>query len=429
MKPTRIPAAAIATAVIAGNVWAQGSLTPSPGVPAPTMKTLEQVEPRIDLATVTGDATYHHVITNSGSYYLSDNLAVTNVSGIYINAAGVTLDLNGFEISRTYTSGGSGILIGGSIDGATVRNGTIIGFNIGISASGSCLLENLVVSECEGEGIQAGNHSRIINCHALENTGSGIFTGDGSALTACNTYSNGAVGIYAGSNSYLNACGSSYNTGWYGIYADAGSSLRDCTSTHQLNNGFDVGSGSSLRDCTARDNQGDGIEAGGGSSLSGCTASDNTGNGINAGEGSSLSGCTASDNTGNGINTSDSLLSGCVASDNESDGIDGGFYSSIKDCTVGFNQGYGIDVKSYCSVVGNTCFANGLAGIRAFITNNRIDSNNLTANHTGIEAGVAGNLIVRNNASSNTSTNYLIFGVGTIQTSPIGAGAWDNFEF
>src|SRR6186713_431090 len=77
---------------------AQGPLAP-PGAPAPTMKTLQQVEPRIDLqnapaaAVTTTDADYHYIITQPGSYYLSANLVVSKTNGIKINTAGVTLDL------------------------------------------------------------------------------------------------------------------------------------------------------------------------------------------------------------------------------------------------------------------------------------------------------------------------------------------------
>src|SRR3954471_19358577 len=108
MRPDRV-LGAIATAalwfLLLPSGFSQGSLTP-PGPPAPTMKTLDQVEPRIDLqkapasAVTTTNADYHFIITQPGSYYLSANLAVTKTNGIQINAEGVTLDLNGFQISR-----------------------------------------------------------------------------------------------------------------------------------------------------------------------------------------------------------------------------------------------------------------------------------------------------------------------------------------
>lgn len=44
------------------SLCGQGALT-TPGTPAPTMKTLDQIEPRIDVATLPGDANSHVVIT------------------------------------------------------------------------------------------------------------------------------------------------------------------------------------------------------------------------------------------------------------------------------------------------------------------------------------------------------------------------------
>lgn len=43
---------------------------------------MQQIEPRIDLATVTGDVVSHHFITTPGSYYLSANLDVDKLAGI-----------------------------------------------------------------------------------------------------------------------------------------------------------------------------------------------------------------------------------------------------------------------------------------------------------------------------------------------------------
>src|SRR5438067_1632484 len=86
------------------TIFAQGSLTP-PGAPAPTLKTLQQIEPRIDVqnapasAVTTTDANYHYIITQSGSYYLSGNIVATKTHAIKIAAPDVVLDLSGFRIS------------------------------------------------------------------------------------------------------------------------------------------------------------------------------------------------------------------------------------------------------------------------------------------------------------------------------------------
>ena len=62
---------------LAPLAFAAGPLTP-PGPPAPTMKSLDEVEPRIPLTqdTTPGDATAVFKITQSGSYYLTKNLEV-----------------------------------------------------------------------------------------------------------------------------------------------------------------------------------------------------------------------------------------------------------------------------------------------------------------------------------------------------------------
>src|SRR6187455_75010 len=76
------------------QAFAQGPLAPPAGPPAPSMKTLDQVEARTPISSVP------FTISASGSYYFTKNLQFQNTSGnaIAISASDVTLDLNGFTL-------------------------------------------------------------------------------------------------------------------------------------------------------------------------------------------------------------------------------------------------------------------------------------------------------------------------------------------
>lgn len=140
MKALLTPSISLA---LVAPVPAQGELDP-PGAPAPTMKSLDQVEPRTDVTTLDGDNDTAHIIDESGSYYLSSSLTFEKHTCIEIRASGVTLDLEGFTIS----SGGGVEAItidGGDLNNIFLRNGHLVGqFESGISTEDSP--ENVMVS-------------------------------------------------------------------------------------------------------------------------------------------------------------------------------------------------------------------------------------------------------------------------------------------
>ena len=103
---------------LASTVTAQGPLTP-PGAPGPTMKTLQQVEPRTPIGSLP------FTINTPGSYYVTTNLTGTGgSSGITINSDDVTLDLCGFALIGVAGSLG-GISMPATRHRITIRNGII----------------------------------------------------------------------------------------------------------------------------------------------------------------------------------------------------------------------------------------------------------------------------------------------------------------
>ena len=380
MKP--LPTLAISLAFIlhpSAFLLAQGPLAP-PGAPAPTMKTLAQIEPRTDLQATPAppgvdgsNASYHFIITQPGSYYLSANLGVTRTNGIQINAEGVTLDLNGFQISRAGGSGGSGIEIPATAHRASVRNGSLKGFANGIVSllatdyARGCGFRDLSVSGCTAYGILAGSGAVLESCRAHDNSGTaGIFAGPGSSLTNCTA---------------------SGNTSNYGIYADTGSSL-----TH----------------CSAYSN----------------TSTAPRSAGIGTGSGVTVTGCSASGN----------ISTAAASTPTTGMGFDVGSEGTIQNCAATGNEGGGINLNCYSVVRDNLCYANGFfgdgAGIHATSFRNRIEGNNVSNNDRGIDVDLSGNVIFKNTASGNT-INYVIvagnvFGAIVDRTSFLSAGVSGN---
>src|SRR5579862_9533350 len=107
MKTTIVSCVVIVSSfVMLHSALGQGALTP-PGAPAPTMKSLDQVEARtpVDAIHMPGGASDEFIISQPGSYYLTTNIVgVSSKRGINISNSDVTLDLNGFALLGTPSS-------------------------------------------------------------------------------------------------------------------------------------------------------------------------------------------------------------------------------------------------------------------------------------------------------------------------------------
>ncbi|MGD9781244.1 MAG: right-handed parallel beta-helix repeat-containing protein [Kiritimatiellia bacterium] len=392
---TRICRIFLAAAGSAGTVFAQGSLTP-PGAPGATMKTLAQVEPRTPITNIP------YTITQPGSYYLTTNLTSAG-SGVTIATNGVTLDLMGFTLAGNRSGGGNGIWLyhaSGAlpVQGVTVRNGAVNGFNYGIQAkfSQGARFEGLSISSNLNFGLK------------LDGLGGRC---DGNAIVHCSFTGNGLAAVHLdGSSGQCNgnriahcSIGGNRDDG-IGFYAASsgqcsGNLIYDCSIVGNGDVGISFNSG------TGRCN---------GNRISRCAVNGNADYGIylygTSGQcsGNAISDCTVVGNVSYGI-----ILNG---NGGRCEG------NAVVDCTIGDNAGTGIRLNSACG--------------------NRVENNHFFDFAGGTKYGIdsvssTNNLIVRNASggqlydySMGTKDVYgpVVTTVGELATNDVSAHPWANFS-
>ncbi|MCG8405191.1 MAG: right-handed parallel beta-helix repeat-containing protein [Phycisphaerales bacterium] len=385
----------VCAAIFITCVWLADASPPTLNPPAGSVALSGRFGPRIGIRAADLPLT----INQAGSYYLAENVTTTG-GGITIAADDVELDLMG----HTLCGGTSdGIFASGTRKNIVIKNGTL--------------------SDWSGDGVDAFNasNSQFEGLRVFGNSGVGLRTGDGAVVSACTAESNESHGIEGKTTSTFTKCTARLNSG----------------------DGFVGSSHNSFRQCAASSNTGAGMRFGFSATVSGCSASSNGAEGFSGHE-SNVFGCFARNNGGSGFSVgSNSVVHNCGASFDGGDGIAGSFHVTVVGCTAAANGGDGIDIAGDCTVVGNTCGQNGTAGIGAGIHasaasfgDNRIEGNNVTRNDIGIDVDGAGNLIIRNSASGNTSGNFSLASgnhYGQIVSNP-GSGftnsnSWANFEY
>ncbi len=217
------------------SAFAQGSLTPPPGAPGPTMLTLSQIEPRTPISSVP------YTISSPGSYYVTTNLTVpTSESGIFISANNVTLDLNGFTltgINQLFDA----IQADSAQTNIVIRNGSINNWANGVVInSGSNLsVEHIAVSSVGGYGILLGGSGAVRDC-MVQGNGTVEFDGifiSGGVVVDCVVSGNVGNGIEAQSSQVRHCLVE--NNGGIGIVLDGncqvtGNTLVGNGGTHNL---------------------------------------------------------------------------------------------------------------------------------------------------------------------------------------------------
>jgi hypothetical protein len=403
---------------------------------------------------------------------------VTGANGISVTAPGVTIELNGFQISRSSGAGGDGITIDPAAHRSVVKNGSIRGFAYGVQcarplsfvAEGGALLQ-LTVTACSSYGLAGGQNWQVDGCRADENGGVGIYASRGT-ITNCVASRNQREGIVVGGVGVISNCLASENQK-DGISCFTGTMV-NCIASGNVGNGILTDNGATLTNCSADHNSANagsyGIRAGFGSSLTGCSAqysfspaaaafcamvrrsglhgatqcrfrhpngrwlhvvacscvrSGNggvAGVGINAGNDSTVSSCTALANSGDGIQLGQRCkISDCNANSNGNgttgSGITGDIRVMVRHCSAEENRKSGIVVLGESVVVENRASRNGL-GVAA----------------AGIDtSGGSGSRVEANHARDNIGTGILTSGNDVVIRNTTGANTvnsveqWHNF--
>ena len=312
----------LALALFPCTIFAQGSLTP-PGAPAPTMKTLAQIEPRTPISSLP------FTISQAGSYYVTTNLTgVSGQSGIIVQARNVTIDLGGFEIVGV-AGAASGIFAGPSLTNLVVRNGTVRNWpNHGL----------LVASVTQG---------RYEELRLLNNASGGISAGVGSIVADCNFERNGtptapSSSLQTGTGSNVRNC-VVRSSGGEGIRVGYGSSVIDCTIEESAGNGLFTDEACTIRGCSVTLSSFAGIDAGPGNTVEGSSFGYNDDVGILAGEGTTIKNSTTYANAAEGIVAFNGVtIDTCTSRINGAGGIYAGRDTTILNCTISTNTGHGI---------------------------------------------------------------------------------------
>lgn len=277
-----------------------------------------------------GDSAGYPVsISQSGSYFLSSNLVISDVNQtvILVSADQVGIDLNEFAIIRSScvgaisscrpTSGsGTGIDVDSIISrsGLTIHDGNIVGMGLnGIRLGLASRVRNVRVRWNRLNGIGGQNGIHVTNSIAAGNGGKGIVVTQ--SLTALDNvlHQNGGDGIECGGGSTVigNAV---YGNGAFGIRAGLGSTVTGNGLKENGGDGINVSVGSTVTLNASNDNGGDGIQASNDSLVQRNTVSENGGYGlVLAADAGYRENVIANNTTGTvtgGVNLGDNL---CVA--------------------------------------------------------------------------------------------------------------------
>ncbi len=260
----------LATICACAGALHAGRLAPPPGPVTPTMKPLDQIEPRVCINDLPGDPSAVHVISAPGNYYLcADVLGQPGKHGIVIDVAGLPpgepyymgIDGGGFSIRG----------VPGALDGLH-KSGGAIGETLTVK------MGRVELAAWPGDGIHLDNLSglQLNEVTTSGNGGGGVvaITPPSAGtyvyqLTGCGSSGNGANGIdlissVPGSLFELVHCLTMQNSADGVHLIDADCTVIDCTSNDNGGNGFFASNAGECKYWCSRsmamNNTGDGIQ-------------------------------------------------------------------------------------------------------------------------------------------------------------------------
>jgi hypothetical protein len=335
------------------------------------------------------------VITNAGSYRLTNDVHVTNPAshGITVLASDVVIDLHRHILGGPGDGAGSGIFQPAGFENLTVTNGNIVSWRRGENAGedDGCAL------------LLRGSRNRAAELYCISNT----------------------IGARIASRSVVS--NSNFQGQETGIRSGPNCLIYFCTVFETRGDAYVLGTGTVAAFCTSYD-AGIGFRASEPGQIDVCTAYSSTGAGILATARTLIRGSAAYSNE-IGIFAADHVTILDSAFDhNRAEGVLALSNGAIINSVSTFNGGDGFGIGWDCEIRGCAGNVNSGAGYRVVGSGNLIDSNAAGENAYGFVIEGDDNTIVGNRAGDNPSGDFAIEGSNTVGAMLTGDAVFTNSD-